>query len=81
MQIKKDLLETIISASELKGQIEYNLEMQKGRLHKRTMLIKEYMEKYEPKLTSYRNSVEQVNEIMEFFDKQKEDHPSVYEKW
>jgi hypothetical protein len=65
----KELLESLVGAARLQGQIEYNLEMDIGRLQKRRTIVSEYREKYESALTPYRSSSKLVSEIMDFFDK------------
>ncbi len=66
--MEEDLLELIVGASRLMGQVEYNLEMDSGRKHKRGMLFEEYKRSYRDALIPYRDSLKEVNRIMSFFD-------------
>lgn len=62
-----ELLEAIIGAAELKGQVEYNLKNDSGKKHKRGELLTQYQTNYQILLKPHRN-IPQVDTIMTYFE-------------
>ncbi len=68
--MEQDLLESVVEAAKLQGQIQYNRERTPGNLHARVELIKEYDDNYRSVLEKHGDNPV-VNTIIEFFDVQR----------
>lgn len=68
MELSKEALKYLIEATELKGQIKYNLDMNSSRIHKRSLLVNQYRDEIKEKLRPYREEIGEINETMKWFE-------------
>jgi len=65
--VEGDLLETVVGAAKLQGEVEYNLRLEPGSVQARSMICAQYRRDYKPLLAPHRDSPV-IAGIMDFFD-------------